>query len=407
MQKRQLLHIFVFLFVAATGAAFFAMNYQPEPARANLLTRVHAMPMTNRYVDLKIALAGLECDRRGIDVYLDNPCVREQLGIRFGFNYPRTFLWLGRLIPLSVKDGDWLGPLLDVAFLLAVASLFRGERFGQALCFCALVASPPVLLSLERANVDIAIFCGILLAVNCVGQWSEAAGWAMSFALGTLKIYPVAAVAGLIRNTRKSRGLFWLTVAAEGIFAALLLSNLRMVKAMTPQEDFNSYGYPVLFLILSKSFGSLFWMRLAWPALFAACTWIAYAGLRTRRFWIGMADAGDAKLRPLFVAGGAIYAVSFVLGTNYDYRSIFLLFTVPYLFSLRGGSPVHRRIASLAPGTIAAAFWLTGIPTGFAATFSQALLTWVLFLFFGPLAVAVTAEALLPGTAEPPQPAPV
>ncbi len=402
MNHRPLLRSIVFLFAAATGAAFFGMNYLPEPARMNLLARANALPMSHRYYDLKIGLAGLECDRRGLDVYVSNPCVTEQLGTQFTFNYPRTFLWLGRLFPLSVKDGEWLGPILDVAFLLAACTLFRGERFAQALYFCALLASPPVILSLERANVDIAFFCLILLAVYYVGRRSETGGWAATFCLGMLKIYPIAAIAGLIRNTKRSRMLFWFTVAAEGIFAALTLNNLRLVKSMTPQEDFDSFGYPVLPMILSRSFQSFFWMQLAAPALFAACALVAYSGFRNRRFWLTIADAGDARYRPLFLAGGAIYAAAFVMGANYDYRLIFLLFTLPFVFSLRASAQPESRAAAFLLAAIPAAYWLTAFPADLAAKLAHAVVTWALFLFFAPITVAVMAESLLPAAEGPP-----
>ena len=77
--------------------------------------------MEHRYVDLKIMLAGIECDRDGMNVWVNCPCGAATLGLRnVPFNYPVAILWVGRLLPfrLSVADGDYLGPALVAAFFV-------------------------------------------------------------------------------------------------------------------------------------------------------------------------------------------------------------------------------------------------------------------------------------------------
>jgi hypothetical protein len=125
--------VYVVLFAAAVGVGFFWIDYLPQPSRMLWLERIHAHPIISadpvRYRDLKTVLAGIECDRAGMNAYVTCPCGAKSLGFKdVPFNYPAATLWLGRLAPvrLSVADGDWLGPVVGIAFLLALSFVFQG-----------------------------------------------------------------------------------------------------------------------------------------------------------------------------------------------------------------------------------------------------------------------------------------
>jgi len=393
----------VVLFAAVVGAGFFWINYLPQPSRLVWLDRIHALPIFNtraiRYRDLKILLAGIECDRAGMNVWETCPCGAESLGFKnVPFNYPEAVLWLGRAIPvrLSAGDGDWLGPTLVVGFLLALSFTFNGTTSWQAAYFCALIASPPVLLGIERANYDLVLYCLLFLNISLLDRLSQAASYAVTFGLGMLKLYPIGAVFGIVRRARASRLLFWLTVAAEVLFVILSFNNLRLVAKTTPQTYERSFGYPVIFFILSRRFSALAWVtKIMLPILVSTLVTLAYYARRPRKYWSDIINAGDRKHRSLFISGGAIYCVCFAIGTNFDYRCVFLLFTVPYLLSMLCVSGSQMRVAGLMLVTLFCVFWLGAIEGRASLIFLRAGLTWLLFIFFAYVCFTASLDSLL------------
>jgi hypothetical protein len=421
------LRISVALFALALGAGFFWINYLPQPSRIIWLQRIHAHPIYSaqpiRYLDLKILLSGIECDRAGMNVWVTCPCGAESLGFtNVPFNYPEAALWLGRLapVPLTVTDGDWLGPLLIVAFLLTVSFLFHGTAFWHAVYFCALIASPPVLLGIERANYDLAMFCLIFLNISLLDRLSNTAGYAAAFGLGMLKIFPIATVVALIKETKTSRITFWLTLAAEATFIFLSFNNLRLVASVTPQKWWQSFGYPMVGLLTQQALSNTPWSAnsnintLAWTTniglltLAVAVVILAYFTPRARQYWLGILSGGDMRYRPLFIAGAAIYSFCFIIGTNFNYRLIFLLFTIPYLFSIQRVDGLQRRAAYLILAMLFCVFWLSVFDWRISINLLRAGITWLLFIVFASVCLRASVDSLFEvrrGLHRPQQPA--
>lgn len=393
--------LYVVLFAAAVGAGFFWIDYLPQPSRVIWLERIHAYPIISgdpiRYRDLKTVLAGIECDRAGMNVYVTCPCGAESLGFKnVPFNYPAATLWLGRLAParLSVADGDWLGPAVGIAFLLALSFVFQGTALWEAAYSCALIISPPVLLGIERANFDLVLFCLLFLSIRFLDRLSNTASYAVAFGLGMLKLYPIGAVIGLIRKTKKSQLLFWLTAAAEVIFVALTFNNLRAVARTTPQAWWQSFGYSVVF-IGSAHFNAFAWAtKMKSPVLAAALVALVYFARRTRQYWLCILNGGDMTYRPLFIAGAALYSLCFAAGTSFNYRLIFLLFTVPYLFSMPRADRAQRRAAALILVALLCVFWLSDIDL--LVILLRAAMTWLLFIFYASVSLTALVDSLSP-----------
>jgi len=124
--------------------------------------------MSYRYSDLRFVLAGVEYSRTGADVWTSCPPCGPAAGFNHDlpFNYPRSIVWLGHLTPKhwTTDDAEWIGPLIDAAFLLTAAAVLLSPNFWQIVCALIILISPPVLEGLERGNYDLVIFC--LVALN-------------------------------------------------------------------------------------------------------------------------------------------------------------------------------------------------------------------------------------------------
>jgi len=234
---------------------------------------------------------------------------------------------------------------------------------------------------------------------------SNAASYAAAFGIGMLKIFPIAAILALIRETKTSRIMFWLTLAAEAAFILLSFNNLRIVAGATPQKWWQSFGYPVVGLLTQQALNNTAWSAgdnintLAWTTniglltLAAAVVILAYFPRRARQYWLCILSGGDVSYRPLFIAGAAIYSFCFLIGTNFNYRLIFLLLTVPYLFSIRVDGP-QRRAACLILAMLLCVFWLSVFDWRISINLLRAGMTWLLFIVFASVCLRASVDSL-------------
>jgi hypothetical protein len=399
---------FIFLWlVAAIGAGFLTVNSQPTAIRMAVLNHLRAQPIPTRYIDLRFLLAGIETSRTGVDIWTTCiPCATA-VGIPPAdrpFNYPAAVIWLGRIFParLTPDDANWMGPLIDCAFLLCAALLLVSSHPSQVLFSLALLVSPPILLGLERANYDLLIFSLVFVNLTLIDRWSNGLAYAGAFGLGMLKIFPVATIIALLRKTRKSLCWFAAVIAAELVFVVLSLKNFRALARNSGRGWQASYGYRVEFIALDKAitkykgFPAHIAANLALPFLFAFCLATILIAWHNRDFLLSFLFKSGHKERAAFLAGAAIFSFSFVIGSNWNYRLIFLLFTVPHFFAtLRDGEDRMQRVSRYLLGIVFAVFWLTWFGGNPLTATIESGLTWLLFGFFSATSMAALCSALL------------
>jgi len=169
------------------------------------------------FLDADALLAAAECQRHGIDIYVENPC--DVLG-RVHVYSP---LWLS-VIPgfLSTADAPWVGSVLDLIFILCLAAIFRPRSWSEIALFVVAVFSQTTIFSVERANSDVVVFilvvCGSLL-------WSERYGhrivaYGLYLLAGLLKYYPLVLLILILRE-RWQRAFVLATGAGLGILALI------------------------------------------------------------------------------------------------------------------------------------------------------------------------------------------
>jgi len=393
---RQRVQIVFFLLLIGIETWFLRVENLPQHQRMVRLYWLGVLPMPVRYADFRIVLAGIEGSRAGADVWDScRPCAAAGgLPGDLPFNYPKTNVWLGRLMPegWTPNDAEWIGPLIDVTFLLAAATLLCSSHLGQVAFSAAILVSPPVLLGLDRANYDLIIFSLVLLNLRVINKWSNGGAYVTAFALGLLKIYPVVMILGLIKKTKASLLWFLATVAAEIAFIFLALGQIRNVARNSPQTVYPSYGFPLAFRFLQSYLQS----KKVPTALVAAsgsaflfltcfCVVVMFLTWRNRERLIALFFSIRPAERSAFFTGAAVFSLSFAAGLNFNYRLIFLLFTVPHLFAiLRDGEAAAARVGRVILVILFAVLWLPLFYRGPQGVFylSEIVLTWVLFGFF-------------------------
>jgi hypothetical protein len=351
-------------------------------------------------------LAGIETSRAGVDIWTTCiPC-----GTAVGmppadrpFNYPPAVVWLGRIFPATItpNDANWMGPLIDCAFLLCAALLLISAHRSQTVFSLALLVSPPVLLGLERANFDLAIFCLLFINLWLIDRWSNGLAYVGAFSLGLLKIFPVVTIIALLRKTKESLWWFAAVAAAELIFVALSMKNLHALASNSGKGWATSYGYRVEFLAVGAAsarftrFPAHIATDLALPFLIVFCAATILVAWRKREFLVSFLFKSSHKERTAFLAGAAIFSVTFIIGSNYNYRLIFLLLIVPHLFAtLRDSEERVQRVSRYLLGIVLAVFWLTWFGSNPLTATIESGITWLLFGFLSATSMAALYWAL-------------
>ena len=290
------------------------------------------------FLDGNALLAAAECQRQGMDVYVENPC--DVLG-RVHVYSP---LWLS-IIPgfLSTADTPWVGLFLDLIFILCLAAVFRPRSWSEITLFAVAVFSQTTVFAVERANSDVVVFilvvCGSLLWSERYGQRVVAYG--LYLLAGLLKYYPLVLLILILRE-RWQRAFVLATGAGLGILALIagyqgeLAIALRNIPRLSYFMDtFSAQNLP--YGILEVVWGPQAHLhKLAGPALLAilATGTVALAWRQSRLLNHSGIDWTGWETRNLAIAS-LLLPACFFASQNVGYRGIYLLLALPGLVSLR------------------------------------------------------------------------
>jgi hypothetical protein len=316
------------------------------------------------FLDAHAVLAAAECQRRGIDVYLTNPC--DVLG------RPHVYspLWL-TLVPVGVTATAtaWVGAVLDVLFILGLAALIQGRGKGETAVMMVAVFSPMTVYALERANNDLVVFLLVLVAGLLLerSRPSRLCAYAVLLGAALLKYYPVVLLALIARERRRDA----LIAAAGAVTTAVVfvaayhdvigpaLSNTAKIASGLSYytDSFSSRNLP---FGLATGLARLHVVALIAIVLFAVLT--AFAVARVRRTVVLFDSAGidwsTSEMR--FAAiGGLLVTTCFFTAQNVGYRGIFLLFVLPGLVQSRRvvDSVAARRFLTCMVGALLFLMW--------------------------------------------------
>lgn len=292
------------------------------------------MPLWPVFGDLDETLQHFRLAARGLDP-LSDPSTT--------FAYPRFFLWL-RLLHLQDFPTPPIGYGLALGWVAAVILVLRPRRAWSAAATALLFVAPPVLLGLERGNFDLVLFIFLVgLAALLTRYDRHPLGFAFFVAgivgASLLKIYPVFALGAGAWADQGRRRLAWIGAgAALAIHWFIARDEILLVLSKFPFSARFSWGCLVIFDWLELYLPRNSWLHSgAWLKLAAMTTYgIGLAGSlllahRARTTFAAL------KLPPFdwtcYWIGTALCCGSF-LSTNFAYRWIFLILTVPLLLDV-------------------------------------------------------------------------
>lgn len=285
------------------------------------------------FMDARVITAGAIAEREGLDPMSSNPADVAQRKL----NYPRVWQALYR-VGVNEHHGLALGLVFVGAFAVGTMLFVREPGGWTTGLLLAGIFSPAVMLGVERGNTDLLMF--FLLAAAIVAA-ERSTGLALAFVLAAfgLKLFPLAGLAVLLRRPREEAvRAIAIGLALVALYLLYNYSDLRAIRAGTPEGAWIAFGKDVIQLRLEffrhPWAGEARWV--AWGVVLAVIGWSARSGLRRKEARLCAAVPMNLTA---FRVGAACYLGAFVLGSNFDYRLAFLLFTIPQLTEwARGGS---------------------------------------------------------------------
>jgi len=290
-------------------------------------TIVEAMgvePMELPWADARtITGAGIAIER-GLDPLANNPGDPWQRVM----NYPRPWLAFAAL-GFQPKHTWILAWGFFIAFFAGLVILRPLARDRTTSCMLLLgIFAPTTWLAIERANNDTLVF-GILCATAYLIMRRPAIASLLIGLAAVLKIYPIAALAAHLRESPK-KGLYYIAplLGLFAVYAAMTWHDLVMIHAGTLKAPWIAYGIEIAPNMIAKNLqiSESLLTKIALLSLLAVCV-VAF-GIRMHR---RLGAPGSPFSLAAFRIGSAVYLGSFLIGSSFDYRLIFLILTIPQL----------------------------------------------------------------------------
>jgi hypothetical protein len=323
--------------------------------RFELWRHIGVSHMKPLFADLHAVLSAIECHGRGLNVYVTNPCdVASRVHV-----YGSLWLELGAL-GLGAAHLFSKGFLVNIVFMAISVWLIKPSSRREFLVSALILLSPAVTLGVERANNDLIVFsllAGAAVLFTKPQQTARVSGLIVIYLSALLKFYPSVLFAAAVIIAKRNKKNFLMTAAAaSGLFIAWLATNyaeLLFVKTIVPKPlDFYATGARALLAYVGRPYP---WI-LTVPAIWL---WIGFMVLITtvsiilayRLKLSGTSHTKSTLNYVLFIFGLLVLFSTYAINSNYDYRWIFFIFTVPLLFEIKRtalNEKLPRRLVSSA-----------------------------------------------------------
>ncbi|MBQ3367604.1 DUF2029 domain-containing protein [bacterium] len=293
---------------------------------SSYLFRFFAVPVREPcFADLRTITAGAESRKQGFDPMIKNP------GDPWNrvMNYPRIWQSL-YLFRIDESDTVSIGILFVSLFLFGVCLVLPNAPNVTILTTILALLSPVVLLGIERGNTDLFMFFLIALAVFLINKNKFFLSSIVILSAVFLKLFPIFAAVTFFRSDKKRSFRFLGIVTVVFIvYLAVTFPDLILISKGTPRPVFFAFGKDVVWiktLMINESFG----------VFVKYCSYLILAICAVTAFFMLFRNSLPVKFEESlaldsFRAGAIIYIGTFLLGSNFIYRLMFLIFVIPQL----------------------------------------------------------------------------
>jgi len=251
--------------------------------------------------------------------------------------------FVGGTAAVAVFLGCIQGILVLTALVQISALSLRDITKRGALFFVALLLSPPIMLLLERGNIDGTIFLLVLLMDRL---YRERRQWALVVAVlaSLIKFYSLPLVWTFLCGVKMWQKFSFLFLV--GPVTVFLLQEIWWMRGRTPYPTDSAFGNPMLGKYLqpggSNPIIDLFvGLSVCGLAIAVLKYWEIKKGAPLKLDFIANAENSRIQLLTLLVI---VHLTCYFLTTNYDYRLIFLVAQAPLILELMEFTRKHKYI---------------------------------------------------------------
>ncbi|MGJ8638927.1 MAG: hypothetical protein ACSHYA_06000 [Opitutaceae bacterium] len=291
------------------------------------------------FLDMRGRLAAMEGFKYGLDIY-NKPNPFDPYGrISTKPSYPLHLSKLGFNLDHAIP----LGVLTVLTFFALTVISIKPENWIQTLYGIVLICSPPVLLGIERANDDLVLYCLLWPIPWLLSSKHKTFGLLASTVLIILitpvKYYPFALFVLLLYkplSIKTTSLLFLAGLLAVGGYTLYTLEEFLFLRSRMPNPaSIYSFGSKHIFefLHISKPLAAFLRIGLL-TAIISICLYLVFKGKKA-------ATPQDPIKERFFLWGSTMFAFCFILIGNWDYRVIFCLPCIPYLWSTLKNHSIH------------------------------------------------------------------
>jgi hypothetical protein len=251
------------------------------------------------------------------------------------FNYGHAILIFPWSETINVFYRDYLPHIVIFLFIILTVKIIDPQKKIEILLLFLCLINPSTLLAYDRLNMDLFVY---ILAITVCFNRIYFINWILTLFLSFVKIYPAALFINIFfENKKRTLTKIFLIIILLILFTIIyffyftdyilyFLNNVSSGKA----------GYHYLFSLnsLPKIFKYIFnvnyqLLLLVFYSLFILAVIAIY-----KKYNSSLKDIGNdiySYNSKLFMIGGYITLISYVIFSNWFYREIFLILMIPYI----------------------------------------------------------------------------
>ena len=317
-----------------SGCLFFSFFASQQLTNWYLLRASNARGLPY-FVDLKSVLNSANCSELiGWKIY--DPELAGDCGYIYGSLLIRLINFLHVREEHTLILG-WIMMILLSVFFGFFASNFKQESIGMRLLIVTISISPPIMLLVERGNIDILVVLLIVAFAFLLTKEHPFGAFGFLILASLIKFYPVVLFAWVISINLKRI----YRIASFGIILIttyFIILDLGKIKFEFPRYWGASFGNPVFALYLQK-------INITIPEIYETLIGFSIFTLSFILIWTlmkkGKLRLPDANIievprnfiDALFSTFSIIFLACYFAGTNFDYRLVYLI--IPALIYIK------------------------------------------------------------------------
>jgi hypothetical protein len=320
----------------------------------------------NGFIDFAVILNHIACFDRGVDIDV----LRLSSGKCGGFWYGETWLKFGGLLNLhSINIYLLILPVILIFYwqvFLEARKAMNGLGLTANILIVAIVVSPPLILLVQRGNLDLLMFLFLMLSAKLINTQKEVYIFAafLILTISTLIKFwtlPTLFVAILYL---KNKWLQLISFASSLIIAAKVFSEYKEVDfGEGSQSNINVFGLHFLSLKINSTASYSLNVResilLDWCFFIGTVVMIYFVMTKVNR----KKQVNTFKIMttsdPQFAIFGSSFVFVYLVSTNVDYRLVLLIFIALNTITFLRSNEWKNMILLF----VSAALWLT-YPSG-------------------------------------------